>query len=71
MEDKREGGKLICYFFVFSFLGGLRFPLSTTMNGNLLLFFVLGTLDNEGHGALYREFRRYFFYFVYMVGIFK
>jgi hypothetical protein len=41
------------------------------MNGILSTFVVFGTLEYEGHGALYGEFRRYFFCFVYMDGIFK
>jgi hypothetical protein len=67
----REKGKTLLLFFCLYFFGGYKIPSFYDNEWNFFTFVVLGTLDNEGHGALYGEFRRYFFCFVCMVGIFK
>jgi hypothetical protein len=70
LEDKKKGGELFCYFLSLVFWG-CEIPSFYHDEWNSFTFVVLGTLDNEGHGALYGEFKRYFFCFVYMVGILK
>jgi hypothetical protein len=68
IREKRENPFAIFLFLMFFW--GCEIPSFYHNELNSFTFVVLVILDNEGHGALYGEFRRYLFCFVYMVGIF-